>query len=198
MSIHHPAPESRFAKSSHATVSTLKFIWTYQRTIPPRPGVAHFWSRKLNSPLQRSAKSSVQGVTPPFEAMVLREGEMLDKVSKRRRRLLMTFPGHRRRCREYVGLKDTRESRMATAGIVREIELAITSGKFDYQGCFPAHRNLERLGLQPVAKLENPTSPKLWGDSQPSGWSNGAHDSTPRPTDRHDSRRIFLLALRLR
>jgi hypothetical protein len=42
MSIHQPAPESRFAKSSHATVSTLKFIRTYQRTIPPRPGVAGF------------------------------------------------------------------------------------------------------------------------------------------------------------
>lgn len=63
MSIHHPAPESRFAKSSHATVSTLKFIRTYQRTIPPQPGVADFSSRELNSPLLRSAKSSVQGVT---------------------------------------------------------------------------------------------------------------------------------------
>jgi hypothetical protein len=63
MSIHHPASESRFAKSSHATVSTLKFIRTYQRTIPPRPGVADSSSRELNSPLQRSAKLSVQGVT---------------------------------------------------------------------------------------------------------------------------------------
>lgn len=63
MSIHHPAPESRFAKSSHATVSALNFIRTYQRTIPPRPGVADFSSRELNSPLLRSAKSSAQGVT---------------------------------------------------------------------------------------------------------------------------------------
>ena len=38
------------------------------------------------------------------------------------------------------------------------------SGKFDYQGCFPARRNLERLGLQLVAKLEKTTSPKLWSE----------------------------------
>jgi hypothetical protein len=82
---------------------------------------------------------------------------------------------------------------------VSEIELAITSGKFDYQGCFPARRNLELLGLQPVAKLETPTSPKLWAESQPSGWANGA-----RTTQRRDSptvttgRRIFFLALGLR
>ena len=63
MSIHHAAPEARFAKSFQATVSTLTFSRTYQRSIPPRPGVADFSSRELNSPLQRSAKSSVQGVT---------------------------------------------------------------------------------------------------------------------------------------
>jgi hypothetical protein len=78
-------------------------------------------------------------------------------------RLLMTFQYRGRRCREYVGLNDTRENRRTAAGIVREIELAITSAKFDYQACFPARRNLERLGLQSVAKPENPTSPTLGG-----------------------------------
>jgi hypothetical protein len=63
MSIHQPAPESRFAKSSHATVSTRRFIRTYQRTIPPRPVSLDFPSEEPNSPLQRSTKSSVQGVT---------------------------------------------------------------------------------------------------------------------------------------
>ena len=63
-------------------------------------------------------------------------------------RLLVTFQYRGHRCREYVGLKDTRENRRAAAGIVREIELEIASGKFDYHARFPTSRNLERLGLQ--------------------------------------------------
>ena len=63
-------------------------------------------------------------------------------------RLLVTFQYRGHRCREYVGLKDTRQNRRAAAGIVREIELEIAAGKFDYRARFPASRNLERLGLQ--------------------------------------------------
>ncbi len=62
-------------------------------------------------------------------------------------RLLVTFQYRGQRCREYIGLKDIRENRRAAAGIVKEIELEIASGKFDYQARFPESRNLERFGL---------------------------------------------------
>jgi hypothetical protein len=46
--------------------------------------------------------------------------------------LLITFQYHGRRCREYLGLKDTREDRRAATVTVREIEQEMASGKFDY------------------------------------------------------------------
>lgn len=62
-------------------------------------------------------------------------------------RLLISFQYLTRRCREYLGLKDTRENRRVAAGIVREIELELAGGKFDYATKFPLSRNVERLGL---------------------------------------------------
>jgi len=72
----------------------------------------------------------------------------LAKLESDHGRLLVTFQYRSLRRREYVGLKDTRENRRAAAGIVREIELEIASGKFDYRARFPTSRNLVRLGLQ--------------------------------------------------
>jgi integrase len=69
-------------------------------------------------------------------------------------RLLVTFQFRGQRCREYVGLKDTRENRRAAAGIVREIELEIAGAKFDYASRFPASKNLDRFGLFAETKSE--------------------------------------------
>jgi hypothetical protein len=69
------------------------------------------------------------------------------KVESDHGRLFVTFQYRSLRCREHGGLKDTRENRRAAAGIVREIELEIASGKFDYRARFPTSRNLKRLGL---------------------------------------------------
>ena len=44
-------------------------------------------------------------------------------------RLLISFQYLTRRCREYFGLKDTRENRRVAAGIVRGIELELASGQ---------------------------------------------------------------------
>ena len=70
-------------------------------------------------------------------------------------RLLITFQHHGRRCREYLGLKDTRDNRRAASVMVREIELEMASGKFDYAAHFPPSRNLERLGLR-TTELRQP------------------------------------------
>ena len=75
-------------------------------------------------------------------------------------RLLISFQYHGRRCREYLGLKDTRDNHRAAAVMVREIELEMASGKFDYAAHFPSSRNLERLGLrtmEPPTAHETPT-----------------------------------------
>ena len=66
-------------------------------------------------------------------------------------RLLVAFEYRGVRCREYLGLKDFRENRRAAQRIVRELELEIAGGKFDYAARFPTSRNLERLGLRVVA-----------------------------------------------
>ena len=65
------------------------------------------------------------------------------------------------RCREYLGLKDFRENRRAAQRIVRELELEIAGGKFDYATRFPTSRNLQRLGLRVDAPSENPATPTL-------------------------------------
>ena len=42
-------------------------------------------------------------------------------------RLLISFQHQGRRCREYLGLKDTRENRRAAAVMVKEIELEMAN-----------------------------------------------------------------------
>jgi len=82
------------------------------------------------------------------------------KLESDHARLLISFQYHGRRCREYLGLKDTRENRRAATVMVREIELEMVSGKFDYAAHFPSRRNLERLGLrtiEPPTARETPT-----------------------------------------
>jgi integrase len=76
-------------------------------------------------------------------------------------RLLVAFQYRGVRCREYLGLRDLRENRRAALRIARELELEIASGKFDYATRFPTSRNLERLGLLPPAKAQNPATPTL-------------------------------------
>jgi integrase len=76
-------------------------------------------------------------------------------------RLLVAFQYGGVRCREYLGLKDLRENRRIAQRIARELELEIASGKFDYAVRFPTSKNLERLGLQVIAKPENPATPTL-------------------------------------
>jgi len=76
-------------------------------------------------------------------------------------RLLVAFQYRGVRCREYLGLKDSRENRRAAQRIVRGLELEIADGKFDYATRFPTSRNLERLGLRVDAPPENPATPTL-------------------------------------
>jgi len=63
-------------------------------------------------------------------------------------RLLITFQDLGKRCREYLGLKDTREHRRAAQRLLREIELDLATGQLDYGAKFPQSRNLERFGLE--------------------------------------------------
>ncbi len=67
-------------------------------------------------------------------------------------RLLLTFQlarqGERLRCREFLGLADTRENRRLAARIAAQVERDIAAGCFDYATRFPASRMLKRLGLQ--------------------------------------------------
>ncbi len=62
-------------------------------------------------------------------------------------RLLVSFQLQGNRCREYVGLGDTRDNRRAALRLLREIELELATGQFDYAARFPRSKNLERLGL---------------------------------------------------
>lgn len=63
-------------------------------------------------------------------------------------RLLITFQYLGKRCREYLGLKDTREHRRAAQRLLREIDLDLATGQFDYSAKFPQSRNLERFPLE--------------------------------------------------
>ena len=66
-------------------------------------------------------------------------------------RLLLTFQfahqGERLRCREFLGLADTRENRRLAGRIAGQVERDIATGCFDYATRFPASRMLKRLGL---------------------------------------------------
>jgi integrase len=62
-------------------------------------------------------------------------------------RLLVTFQLQGKRCREYVGLTDTRDNRRAAQKLLREIELELATGQFNYASRFSRSKNLERLGL---------------------------------------------------
>ncbi len=66
-------------------------------------------------------------------------------------RLLLTFQfayqGERLRCREFLGLADTRENRRLGARIAAQLQRDIAMGRFDYATRFPASRMLKRLGL---------------------------------------------------
>ena len=63
-------------------------------------------------------------------------------------RLLITFQYLGKRCREYLGHEDTREYRRAAQRLLREIDLDLATGQFDYGAKFPRSRNLERFALE--------------------------------------------------
>ncbi|HEV3111890.1 MAG TPA: tyrosine-type recombinase/integrase [Candidatus Binataceae bacterium] len=69
-------------------------------------------------------------------------------------RLLLTFQlahdGTKLRCREFLGLADTRENRRLAARIAAQVERDLATGSFEYSARFPASRMPKRLGLRPV------------------------------------------------
>jgi hypothetical protein len=69
-------------------------------------------------------------------------------------KLPRTFPGHRRRYREYVGLKDTRENRRATAGIVSEIEWRLLLENLTIRGVFPPAGTSSFSACSPLRSLK--------------------------------------------
>ena len=75
-------------------------------------------------------------------------------------RLLVSFQFNGVRCREYLGLDDTRDNRRAGARTVNEIECELKAGKFDYAARFPESRRLERFGISPLANRQRQSLPK--------------------------------------
>jgi integrase len=69
-------------------------------------------------------------------------------------RLLLTFQlahnGGKVRCREFLGLADTRDNRRLAARIAAQVERDLAAGSFEYAVRFPGSRRPQRLGLQPV------------------------------------------------
>jgi len=76
----------------------------------------------------------------------------LARLERDHGRLLVVFQYRGVRCREYLGLKDLREDRRAAQRIVRELEVELAGGKFDYAARFPTNKNLERLGFRVVIR----------------------------------------------
>jgi len=62
-------------------------------------------------------------------------------------RLLITLQVLGKSCREYLGLKDTRENRRTAQKLIREIDLDLATSQFDYGAKFPGSGNLERLAV---------------------------------------------------
>jgi integrase len=65
-------------------------------------------------------------------------------------RLLISFQFRGQRCREYLGLDDTRENRRTALRAVKEIEGELAGGKFDYAARFPESRKLQQFDIQPI------------------------------------------------
>ncbi len=69
-------------------------------------------------------------------------------------RLLLTFQlahdGTKLRCREFLGLADTRENRRLAARIAAQVERDLATGSFEYGVRFPSSRMPKRLGLRPA------------------------------------------------
>lgn len=67
-------------------------------------------------------------------------------------RLLVSFQlplnGAKLRCREFLGLADTRENRRLAARIAAQVERDLAAGGFEYASRFPASRMPKRLGLE--------------------------------------------------
>src|SRR5260370_12360682 len=72
-------------------------------------------------------------------------------------RLLVSFQFNGVRCREYLGLDDTRDNRRTGARPVNEIECETKEGKSDYAVRFPESCRLERFGIKPQAQAPTPT-----------------------------------------
>jgi len=67
--------------------------------------------------------------------------------------LFVQFYFRGRLCREYVGLRDARDSRRVAGQLARTIELELKAGTFDYAARFPKSKRLQALGLLPERKF---------------------------------------------
>ncbi len=83
------------------------------------------------------------------------------RLESDRGRLLVSFQFNGIRCREYLGLNDTRDNRRSAARTVNEIECELKAGKFDYAARFPESRRLKQFGINPKAQAPEtiPTQP---------------------------------------
>ncbi len=75
-------------------------------------------------------------------------------------RLLVSFQFNGVRCREYLGIDDTRDNRRTGARTVNEIECELKAGKFDYAARFPESRRLERFAISRLAQQRQGLSKK--------------------------------------
>ena len=80
--------------------------------------------------------------------------------------MLIGFRFRGERCREYFDLDDNRDNRGVAARTLKEIEVELASGKFDYAARFPESPRLAHFGLtpQPIrapSQEEKPQTPTL-------------------------------------
>jgi hypothetical protein len=75
-------------------------------------------------------------------------------------RLLVSFQFNGARCREYLGLDDTRDNRRTGARTVNEIECELKAGKFDYAADAPKAGGLSDSGLARRLNRQRRSPPK--------------------------------------
>ncbi len=87
-------------------------------------------------------------------------GQQMAGVHSQNGRLLLSFQvpvdGTKLRCREFLGLADTRENRRLAARVAVQVERDLAAGTFEYASRFPASHMPRRLGLQ-SARTPMPT-----------------------------------------
>lgn len=79
-------------------------------------------------------------------------------IADKRGYLLVQFYYQRKRYREYLKLRDTRDNRKAAKRLADDIELELRTGKFDYAARFPESK---RLAKMPVVSKPEPVTISL-------------------------------------